>query len=105
MACYAALRELKLIPCQKLIAPSGVNGPSFSTAGEQMHQNTNVKQDCVQHNQRARSIAQAARALNLSQRTVWRLIGSGTIKSVKVSARRRVITDSEINRILGGEAA
>jgi excisionase family DNA binding protein len=53
----------------------------------------------------ARSIAQAARDLNLSERTVWRMIGSGNIKSVKVSARRRVITDAEIARILNGEAA
>jgi excisionase family DNA binding protein len=54
---------------------------------------------------RGRSIADAARTLNLSQRTVWRMIGRGTIRSVRVSERRRVITDQEINRILSGEAA
>jgi excisionase family DNA binding protein len=53
----------------------------------------------------ARSIAEAARTLNLSERTVWRMIGRGAIKSVRVSERRRIITDDEINRILGGEAA
>ena len=54
---------------------------------------------------RARSISEAARTLNLSERTVWRMIGRGAIKSVRVSERRRVITDNEINRILSGEAA
>jgi excisionase family DNA binding protein len=71
-----------------------------------MHQSTKSKPDSAQRAPVcARSIAQAARDLNLSQRTVWRMIGSGSIRSVKVSARRRVITDAEIARILNGEAA
>ena len=56
---------------------------------------------------RARSIPQAAEALNLSVRSVWAGIAEGRIRSVKVSARRRVVTDAEINRILseGAEEA
>jgi hypothetical protein len=55
---------------------------------------------------RARSIPQAAEALNLSVRSVWAGIAAGRIRSVKVSQRRRVVTDAEINRILaGGEEA
>ena len=54
---------------------------------------------------RGYSVAEAAEALNLSERTVWRMIHANTIKSVKVSERRRVVTDSEITRILSGVAA
>jgi hypothetical protein len=39
-------------------------------------------------------------------RSVWAGIAAGRIQSVKVSQRRRVVTDAEINRILaGGEEA
>ena len=51
---------------------------------------------------RARSIPEAAEALNLSVRSVWAGIAAGRIRSVKVSQRRRVVTDAEINRILSG---
>jgi excisionase family DNA binding protein len=55
---------------------------------------------------RARSIPEAAAALGVSVRTVWSEIAKGRIKSVKVSQRRRVVTDAEIARVLsGGEAA
>jgi excisionase family DNA binding protein len=56
---------------------------------------------------RALSIADAAKALTVSERTIWRLIESGTLKSVRVSERRRVIPAPEIDRILagGGEGA
>jgi excisionase family DNA binding protein len=60
-----------------------------------------------QQGNRALSIADAAKALTLSDRTIWRMIENGKIKSVKVSERRRVILAAEIDRILagGGEAA
>jgi len=45
---------------------------------------------------RALSIKQAAERANLSTRTMWRLISNGTIKSVKASARRRVVMASEL---------
>jgi excisionase family DNA binding protein len=51
---------------------------------------------------RARSIPEAAEVLNLSVRTVWQGIADGRIRSVKVSQRRRIITDAEIARILSG---
>jgi excisionase family DNA binding protein len=51
---------------------------------------------------RALSIADAAKALTLSERTIWRMIENGKIKSVKVSERRRVITAAEVARILAG---
>jgi hypothetical protein len=56
---------------------------------------------------RARSIPEAAEALNLSVRSVWAGIAAGRIRSVKVSQRRRVVTDAEIARILseGAEEA
>jgi hypothetical protein len=53
---------------------------------------------------RARSIPEAAEALNLSVRSVWAGIAAGRIRSVKVSQRRRVVTDAEIARILSGGA-
>jgi predicted site-specific integrase-resolvase len=52
---------------------------------------------------RGNSIQQAAAALGCSVRTLWRRIGAGEIKSVKISERRRVVTDSEIARILSGD--
>lgn len=51
---------------------------------------------------RGRSLAQAAEALGCSQRTLERLIQAGEIKSVKISPRRRVVTDAEIARVLSG---
>ena len=56
---------------------------------------------------RARSIPEAAEALNLSVRSVWAGIAEGRIRSVKVSQRRRVVTDAEIDEILteGAEEA
>jgi excisionase family DNA binding protein len=53
---------------------------------------------------RGRSIPEAAEALGVGVRTVWQLVAEGRIRSVKVSPRRRVITDAEINRILSGGA-
>ena len=53
---------------------------------------------------RCYSIPQAAEALNVSVRTVWQGIADGRIRSVKVSPRRRIITDAEIARILSGSA-
>jgi excisionase family DNA binding protein len=53
---------------------------------------------------RARSVPEAAEALGVCVRTVWQLIAEGRIKSVKISPRRRVVTDAEINRILSGGA-
>ena len=49
---------------------------------------------------RALSIKQAAERANLSVRTMWRLISDGTIKSVRASARRRIIMASELARHL-----
>jgi excisionase family DNA binding protein len=54
---------------------------------------------------RANSIKRTAEVLSVSERTVWRMIGAGHIKAVKLSARRRVITDDEITRVLSGVAA
>jgi excisionase family DNA binding protein len=54
---------------------------------------------------RGNSIQQAAAALGCSVRTLWRRISSGEIKSVKISERRRVVTDAEIARILSGDTA
>jgi excisionase family DNA binding protein len=53
---------------------------------------------------RGYSIPQAAEAWNVSVRTVWQGIAEGRIRSVKVSPRRRIITDAEIARILSGSA-
>lgn len=55
--------------------------------------------------QPALSIADAAKALTLSERTIWRMIESGQIRSVKVSERRRIITAAEIDRILAGSGS
>jgi excisionase family DNA binding protein len=54
---------------------------------------------------RGRSLSTAAEALGLSLSTLERQIRDGTVRSVKISTRRRVITDAEIARILAGEAA
>ena len=53
---------------------------------------------------RGNSISETAQALRLSERTIWRQIRAGEIKAVRVSARRVVVTDSEINRVLSGQA-
>jgi excisionase family DNA binding protein len=53
---------------------------------------------------RGHSLAQAAEALGCSQRTLQRLIRAGEIRSVKISPRRRVVTDAEIARVLSGAA-
>jgi excisionase family DNA binding protein len=55
----------------------------------------------------AYSINQAAELANISARTFWRLIEKHKIKTIKVSARRRVVLASELERYLnqGMEAA
>jgi predicted site-specific integrase-resolvase len=50
---------------------------------------------------RAYSLKHAARILAISEHTVQRLCASGQIKSILVSPRRRIIPDSELDRILG----
>jgi excisionase family DNA binding protein len=54
---------------------------------------------------RGRPLSQAAEALGISQRTLERLIQAGQIKSIKLSPRRRIVTDMEIERVLSGVAA
>lgn len=54
---------------------------------------------------RGRSFKQAAAILNLSVKTIQRRVAAGAIKAVSVSERRKIITDSEIARVLAGQAA
>jgi excisionase family DNA binding protein len=54
---------------------------------------------------RGRSVPEAAEVLGISVRTAWALIADGRLRSVKVSQRRRVVTDAEISRILSGGLA
>ncbi len=48
----------------------------------------------------ALTLDQAAAAAHISKRTIWRLINSDKIKSTKVSERRRIIFQSEMDRFL-----
>jgi hypothetical protein len=50
--------------------------------------------------QQAYSPKETAKRLSVGERVVWKGIANGTIRSVKVSERRRAITDVEIARIL-----
>jgi len=50
---------------------------------------------------RCYTLAEAAHTLRLCERSIARMVKAETIKSVKVSARRRVIPASEIDRLLG----
>lgn len=54
---------------------------------------------------RGHSIANAAVTIGISEKTLRRMIVAGDVASVKVSARRRVITETEIARILSGGLA
>jgi excisionase family DNA binding protein len=51
------------------------------------------------------SVPEAAEILGVSVRTAWALIAEGRLRSVKVSQRRRVVTDAEIARVLSGGLA
>lgn len=53
--------------------------------------------------ERGVSVKNAAEALTVSVRTVRRLIADDKIRSVLVSKRRRIVPQSEIDRILAGE--
>jgi hypothetical protein len=46
------------------------------------------------------SIREAASIASVSPRTMWRLIESEKIKSIRASARRRIIMASELYRYL-----
>jgi predicted DNA-binding protein (UPF0251 family) len=48
----------------------------------------------------ALSIPKAAEVAGVSERTMWRLVQDGTVKSIKASARRRIIMASELSRHL-----
>jgi excisionase family DNA binding protein len=54
---------------------------------------------------RGRSLGQAAEIIGCSQRTLERRIRDGEIRAVRISPRRVVITDREIDRVLSGAAA
>jgi len=54
---------------------------------------------------RGNSLAKAADTIGCSVRTLQRQIAAGEIKSVKISPRRRVVTDAEIARVLSGGKA
>jgi predicted site-specific integrase-resolvase len=49
---------------------------------------------------RAHSIKAVAKALTLCERTVRGLIAEGKIKAPLVSKRRRIVTDTELRRLL-----
>ena len=51
---------------------------------------------------RAYSLAEAADRLAISTKTLRRMAADNTVKVVKVSARRLVVPESEIARILEG---
>ena len=46
------------------------------------------------------SLREAAEIAKVSKRTLWRLISDAKIKSIRVSARRRIIMASELQRHL-----
>jgi hypothetical protein len=52
---------------------------------------------------RVSSKKRSAEALGIYERTLDRMIAAGMLKSIKVSMRRRVITNTEIARIVGAE--
>jgi predicted site-specific integrase-resolvase len=54
---------------------------------------------------RAYSLAKTAETLCISRTTLWRRINDGTIRAVQVSVGKKVVTQAEIDRILGTEAA
>lgn len=67
---------------------------------------TTERQRADYQGNRGNSLAKAADAFGCSVRTLQRQIAAGEIKSVKISPRRRVVTDAEIARVLsGGKAA
>jgi hypothetical protein len=67
---------------------------------------TTERQRAGYQGNRGNSLAKAADAFGCSVRTLQRQIAAGEIKSVKISPRRRVVTDAEIARVLsGGKAA
>jgi hypothetical protein len=51
------------------------------------------------------SIPQVAGVLNVSPRTVWRVIGEQKLRSLKMSQRRRGVLTSELQRYLSAMAA
>jgi predicted DNA-binding transcriptional regulator AlpA len=51
------------------------------------------------------SIRQTAEVLNLSERSLWRLISAGKIRTLRISTRRRGVLASEIARIQSEAAA
>jgi excisionase family DNA binding protein len=53
---------------------------------------------------RCYTLTEAAQTLSLCERTIGRMVAANKIKSVKVSARRRVIPATEIDRLLSGGA-
>lgn len=48
---------------------------------------------------RVYSITNAAHELDVSERTIWRMISAGQIKAISLSARRKGVPLSEIERI------
>jgi excisionase family DNA binding protein len=48
----------------------------------------------------AHTIPQVANGLNISQRHVWRLIGAGKIKTIKLGPRSTRVTDDEYERLV-----
>jgi predicted DNA-binding transcriptional regulator AlpA len=51
------------------------------------------------------SIRQTAEVLNLSERSLWRLISAGKIRTLRLSARKRGVLASEIARVQSEAAA
>lgn len=75
-------------------------------ATETKMETTEERQRAGYQGNRGNSLAKAADAFGCSVRTLQRQIAAGEIKSVKISPRRRVVTDAEIARVLsGGKAA
>ena len=48
----------------------------------------------------ALSIPEAARIARVSSRTMWRLVSTAKVKSIRASERRRIIMASELSRHL-----
>jgi excisionase family DNA binding protein len=68
-----------------------------------MSTNFEAQEARKQERRRAYSVRETARTTNLSYATIYRLIGKGKLKTVKVGGRRLIPVEA-IDDLLGGAA-
>ena len=78
----------------------GLNAEELACAIRDHRRAARTQEPAERRPDRAITVAEVARRLSCSKRTVWRMIEAGELRSAKISARATRVRESELERYL-----